>query len=44
MPGVRAYNIKTMHSDVPLLACIATHVWDMDPEMKCTYNFAAKIL
>ena len=41
---MKIYNIKTNHSDFSLLACIATQVWDVDPENKHTHNFAAKIV
>ena len=36
------FNIKTNQSDFSLLAHIATHVWDVDPKIKHTYNFVAK--
>ena len=41
---MKTYSIKTNHSDFSQLACIATQVWDVDLEIKCTCNFAAKIV
>ena len=41
MPVMKTYNIKTKQSDFSLLTHIATQVWDMDPEIRCTYNFVA---
>ena len=38
----KTYKIKTNHVDFSLLAHIATQVWDLDPEIKCIHNFAAK--
>ena len=44
MPSMQTYSIKRNHSDFSLLVHIATQVWDVDPEIKHTHNFAAKIV
>ena len=39
----KTYNTKTNHGNVSLLAHIATQVWDLDPDIKCTCKSAAKM-
>ena len=39
----KTYKTKANHGDFSLLAHIATQVWDFDPEIKHTHNFAAKL-
>ena len=39
---MKTYKTETNHGDFSVLAHIATQVQDLDLEIKCTHNFAAK--